>query len=240
MQTVDEIRLERLQLLIKEHETQAALARKIDKSPAQISQWINRSPDSKTGKPRVMDRGTARTIESACGKPVGWMDQPIDAGSQHPPSSNPHGEISVKKSRNLIDLKNNLSFTLLPVVQFQGLDMSQKNDALIGGQEWISTPGQFSERAKITKMPDNSMFPEIYPGEYIAFDPGIPADAGDTVLIKDEHGGFWIRKYRPLPGGRFDAVAANDDHAPLRSSEGGLQVLAVLVGHWRGRRARSH
>lgn len=182
----------------------------------------------------------ARAIEESAGLPRYWMDEPHDAESQHAEASNPHGEIGVKKSRNLIDLKNNLSFTLLPVVQFQGLDMSQKNDALIDGQEWISTPGQFSERAKITKMPDNSMFPEIYPGEYIAFDPGIPADAGDTVLIKDEHGGFWIRKYRPLPGGKFDAVAANDDHAPLRSSDGGLQVLAVLVGHWRGRRARSH
>lgn len=76
MQTIDDIRRERLLQLIAEKGTQAALARVIGKSPAQISQWVNRSPDSKTGKPRVMDSATAREIESACGKVVGWMDQP--------------------------------------------------------------------------------------------------------------------------------------------------------------------
>ena len=239
MQTVDEIRLERLQLLIKEHHTQAALARKIDKSPAQISQWMNRSPNSKSGKPRVMDGTTARTIEHACGKPVGWMDQPLpqdpDTLALHKPKSDRENLHSLTK------LTLHPSFTLLPVVEFQGLDMSQQNDVVALNEcDWLNAPGQFSEFAKITRMPDNSMFPDIYPGEYIAFDPNIPADAGDTVLIKDEHGGFWIRKYRPLPGGRFDAIAVNNDHAPLRSNEGGLKVVAVLVGHWRGRRARSH
>lgn len=79
MDTIDSIHRHRLALLIKEHGTQAALSKVIGKSPAQISQWLNASPDSKTGKPRTMDRTTARAIEKACKKAEGWMDQPIGA-----------------------------------------------------------------------------------------------------------------------------------------------------------------
>lgn len=67
-------------MLVDEFGSQAALAKAIEKSPAQISQWINASKDSKTGKPRSMDRETARRIERALGKPDGWMDQPITDG----------------------------------------------------------------------------------------------------------------------------------------------------------------
>ena len=53
MKTIEETYRERLQMLIEEHGSQTELGKLIDKSPAQISQWINASPDSKTGKPSV-------------------------------------------------------------------------------------------------------------------------------------------------------------------------------------------
>ncbi|MDB5975188.1 MAG: hypothetical protein JWR07_1948 [Nevskia sp.] len=79
--TIDQIYRDNLRLLVKEAKTQDALAELIGKSPAQISQWINASKDSKTGKPRAMSRGVARSVEKAMGKPEGWMDVPHpDAG----------------------------------------------------------------------------------------------------------------------------------------------------------------
>lgn len=75
---IEEIYRERLKMLATECGSQTALAAKLEKSPAQVSQWINASKDSKTGKPRSMDRSTAREIERKCGKPDGWMDQPIE------------------------------------------------------------------------------------------------------------------------------------------------------------------
>lgn len=75
---IDEIYRARLRLLIKEAGSQTKLAATIGKSPAQISQWLNASKDSRTGKPRSMDRNTARIIEAACKKPDGWMDQPLE------------------------------------------------------------------------------------------------------------------------------------------------------------------
>lgn len=79
MQTVEVTRREKLAILIRESGSQSALSEKIDKAPAQISQWLNASINSKTGKPRVMSNAIAREIELKIGKPQGWMDQPITA-----------------------------------------------------------------------------------------------------------------------------------------------------------------
>ncbi|MGV3727755.1 S24 family peptidase [Hydrogenophaga sp.] len=86
---IEEIYRARLKLLAAEAGSQTALASKLDKSPAQVSQWINASKDSKTGKPRSMDRSTAREIEKKCGKPDGWMDQPIEDSGYNPADFTP-------------------------------------------------------------------------------------------------------------------------------------------------------
>ncbi len=79
MNTIDEIRLERLKILINEYGGASKLEKIIDKSLPQISQWIKRTPDSKTGKPRAISTRTAREIEVKCNKPQGWMDAPVVA-----------------------------------------------------------------------------------------------------------------------------------------------------------------
>lgn len=79
MQTVEEIRRQKLAVLIKESGSQAALSEKIGKAPAQISQWLNASINSKTGKPRVMSNAIARELEEKTGKPNGWFDSPDES-----------------------------------------------------------------------------------------------------------------------------------------------------------------
>ena len=119
MQTIDNIRRERLLQLIAEHGTQAALARVISKSPAQISQWVNRSPNSATGKPRVMDSATAREIESACGKAVGWMDQPTQQTGAtvvvaHEPRPAHSEHVAARLTRDLVGFMAGLDPLLIP------------------------------------------------------------------------------------------------------------------------------
>mgnify|MGYP002777404089 CR=1 FL=1 len=77
MSTVEQARLQRLALLIGQYGGQRILADLIGKAPAQISQWVNRAPNSRTGKPRAISSKSAREIEFALGKPEGWMDQPV-------------------------------------------------------------------------------------------------------------------------------------------------------------------
>lgn len=75
MLPVDDIRLANLATLIEKNGGQRPLADRLEKAPAQISQWITRAPNSKTGKPRVMSSETAREIEDRLGLPLGWMDK---------------------------------------------------------------------------------------------------------------------------------------------------------------------
>jgi transcriptional regulator len=75
MKTIEETYREKLKILIHEFGSQAALARQIDKSPAQINQWLHGTTGA-SGKPRSFKAETARLIERKTGKPAGWFDQP--------------------------------------------------------------------------------------------------------------------------------------------------------------------
>ncbi len=120
MQTIEAINRGRLALLIKEAGSQAKLADKTKKSAAQISQWLNASKDSKTGKPRSMDASTRRYLESKCGKPEGWMDQPLPPGENiAPPTAAPAPPVDLPPEYHqlLADLA-----TLLPRDRSKWLD----------------------------------------------------------------------------------------------------------------------
>lgn len=78
VKTIDDIRLSNLLQLIKHVGGQRHLADRIGKAPAQISQWVNRAPNSNTGAPRRMSTETAREMELLLGLPLGWMDAQND------------------------------------------------------------------------------------------------------------------------------------------------------------------
>ncbi|OAK66058.1 hypothetical protein A3K87_09845 [Variovorax paradoxus] len=81
MKTNSEVRLENLELLVKELGTLEEVARRADSTSVYLSQIRNGTIDRKTGKPRQMGNAIARRIEVGCGKDSGWMDapHPIDA-----------------------------------------------------------------------------------------------------------------------------------------------------------------
>lgn len=101
--TIDQIYRDNLRLLIEEVGTQEALSEKTGKSAAQISQWLNASKDSKTGKPRSMSRSMAREIERLCSKPEGWMDRahirPHQGGDEPPPPGERYDALSLEEQR---------------------------------------------------------------------------------------------------------------------------------------------
>lgn len=70
-------------MLEREFGSQALLAEKIGKSPAQLSQWKNASL-SATGRERAMSSDIAREIEDKTGKPRGWMDTSPTYAELHP------------------------------------------------------------------------------------------------------------------------------------------------------------
>lgn len=105
MPPVDVIRRENLKRLASEYTSVANLAKVLGRSSSQVSQWINANKDSKTGKPRTISSASARMIETACGKPQGWMDHLpmppdnrsdmeawVSTGDAFPPMSQPQRE----------------------------------------------------------------------------------------------------------------------------------------------------
>jgi hypothetical protein len=74
MKKIEEIRRDNLRLLRDELGSVKRLVEVTGKSQSQISQWLNASSHSVTGKPRVMSSGACREIEKATGRPDGWMD----------------------------------------------------------------------------------------------------------------------------------------------------------------------
>lgn len=75
MKMIDDVRADNMAALAREFGSTAALAAHMDRSESQVSQWVNRSKNSATGKPRGMRSSTARWIELVCAKPHGWLDQ---------------------------------------------------------------------------------------------------------------------------------------------------------------------
>lgn len=75
-----EIRRENMGQLVKEFGGNKELGEVIEKSEAQVGQWVVGSKDSKTGKRRGMRDDTCRWIEEKTGKPKGWLD--IDHSAQ--------------------------------------------------------------------------------------------------------------------------------------------------------------
>lgn len=88
-----------------------------------------------------------------------------------------------------------------------------------------------------TVMPDASMAPEIPKGATVIFVTGIEAEPGDYVLTADNQGHVYLREYRQLRPGHWQAHALNPAFLPLDSLRDELRVLAVFDGV-RGRKAR--
>lgn len=74
MDTVDSIRLAKLEKAIARMGSIEALAEAAGLSAAYISQVRNELPDSKTGTPKRLGRIAARKIETALEEERGWMD----------------------------------------------------------------------------------------------------------------------------------------------------------------------
>lgn len=238
MQTIDDTRHERLLQLIEEHRTQAALAKVIGKSPAQISQWVNRSPNSKTGKPRVMDSATARDIERACGKPQGWMDSPPDA----PRSPAIEGERPPSVNHVTQDFANTAFNThRAPIVSWglMGEDAVFRENLSAGE---LVAPVDFGEGAVVWRIEDDSMSPDYNPGDFIALDDR-PAtvsgiSAGEAAIFETSTGTKILRYYTPLVDGHFEARPPHGSrYAALSTLQLTLRIKAVVQAHLRVRRS---
>lgn len=175
MKTIEETYRARLQMLIDEYGGQAKLSEAINKSASQISQWLNATPDSRTGKPRSLKSETAREIEIATGKPRAWFDQPLDS--------------VMMLGDGYIVPEGYIKFSVLNVKAKMGagtLDDSTVEvvDFVAVAESWAKAHfGGAISRIHIITGTDDSMSGTIEPDEILFVDTGIDYFDGDGLYV---------------------------------------------------------
>lgn len=110
MKPVEETRLERLRELVAEFGSLAALNRATGKrdTDSTYSQILNGSISSTSGRPKLMGSQMARQIETAVGKPNGWMDTSPEALGAWPFSSVSLSDVALLSEPDRRDLETTI------------------------------------------------------------------------------------------------------------------------------------
>jgi SOS-response transcriptional repressor LexA len=225
MTTIDKIHKDNLRLLAREFGGVAAVAKALGKSSSQYSQWLNGSENSGTGKPRGMRPASARHIEQALGKPVGWMDAPH------------HDQLDATFDRNVSPAT--VGARAIPVISAiqAGLLKDMVAPYEVGdGYAFEYTDEKLSRWAFAFDIEGLSMMNEFRPGDRVIIDPELAPNPGDFVVAKNGGDEATFKKYRPRgideSGNEiFELVPLNDDFATLRSDTMGLWVIGVMTEH---------
>lgn len=224
MATIELIHRQNLRLLADEFGGVAVVAEKIGRSSSQYSQWMNGSENSGTKKPRGMRPSSARMIEQACGKPVGWMDQPHDPAeaapfdenvSPAPMGTRPIPVISSIQAGALREIEN-------PYEPGDGYAVEFTDDSTL------------SRWAFCLDVEGYSMAPRFNPGDRLFVDPERSPSPGNFVVARNGSNQATFKKYRPrgidANGNEiFELVPLNDDFPTLRSDQEKLTVLGVVT-----------
>lgn len=228
MKTIEETYRERLSLLIKEYGSQNELAEAIGKSASQISQWLNGTKESKTGKPRSFKSETAREIEEKLGKPHAWFDQPIESVVQIDNSSAvPDGYIRFA----VMDAPANLG---------QGIESSGDYVEIVNfvavAEAWAkrNLGGSLNKIQVITGIGD-SMKGTIESGEILFVDTAVNYYDGEGIYVIHTPNGRRAKRLQMLQNGSLKIISDNKQYESETISGAELEQLHIfgkLRGSW--------
>ncbi len=233
MQTNDEIRRENLELAIKRLGTAAKLAEAAKTSAAYLSQIRNRTPDSKSGTPKMMGDAMARRIEEALGEPHGWMDKShLSQGNNFPTRDT--GQQGFDQNVSLIRLASR-PIPVISSVQAGALrDMENPYEPGDGYAVEYTEDPKLSRWAFCLDVEGMSMAPRFQPGDRLFVDPDRSPGPGNFVVARNGSNQATFKKYRPRgidANGNdiFELVPLNDDFPTLRSDQETLVVIGVVT-----------
>lgn len=234
MQTNDEIRRENLEIAIKRLGSAAKLAEAANTSAAYLSQIRNRTPDSKTGTPKMMGDAIARRIEAALREPHGWMDRSHlfqrESELQTPALPQSFDENVVPAPLGM------RSVPVISSVQAGALRDMESPYPPGSGYAMEFTDQDLSRWAFALDVEGLSMAPQFQPGDRIIVDPELAPNPGDFVVARNGSEQATFKKYRPRgidARGEmvFELVPLNEDYPTLRSDNEKLVVIGVVTEH---------
>lgn len=233
MKEITEIRRENLAKLRSNYKTLDEFAEACGISSSQLSQWINGSLDSKTGRPRGMRSESCRKIEEMTGIAKNWLDTDHSTGQ---------AKLAKQMAAGLHLVSNIQPVTLtanqIPLVSWvtagQLVDIIDNN--LPGeADEWI-TP-EFtkpSRHAFALRVEGDSMsgagngisFPE---GCLIIVDPERAPKSGDYVVAKDVVTQKATFKKLTTDGASWFLKPINSAYPTKEIDDPGLRVIGVVI-----------
>lgn len=197
---VHEVRRARLKQLLGGMSA-AELSRRSGVAATLITRYLY-EPATKGAK--NLGEQNARKIETAAGKPPGWLDrQHSSAGRQSP---------------EVAQILSQVQNTIRPITMQWELILI--TDEL---------PKEFTLPVR-----DDAMTPRLVRGGLAHCSTAAKHGPRDLVLIADSDGELYIREYAELTPTHWRGVAAQPGYLPLDSREHGLRVLAKVVGGWWG------
>ena len=208
MKTIEETYRERLLMLSKEYGGQTGLSKRIDKSPAQISQWINGSADSKTGKARSMKSDTAREIEITLKLPRGWFDQPVESAHTTPQK----GYIQL----TLLDIKTEAGYG------FDNNDYPKSVKLIEVSEKWAKNKlGHNLESISVITASGDSMQPTFNSGDWLFVDQAINFYEDEGVYVYMSTEGLKVKRLQKLINGELLIISDNPNYTSetLKSHE---------------------
>ena len=213
MKDIDQIRRENLLILEEEAGSPTAMAARVGMGYSQYINLRKGVKDSKTGKPRGMRKETARKIESAYGKPPGWLDIDHSANGD----SNIEEGLSIQSAR------------LIPII-------GEVKGGMDGYLEETSNPSGFlssycsDKDAFAVRVRGDSMYPRFKPGEFVIISPNLEAQPGDDVVVALSDGRKMLKVFGWQRDGEIQLLSINDAHKPITISESQVHQIHVVTG----------
>jgi SOS-response transcriptional repressor LexA len=229
MRTIDDIRHSNLLDLISKYGGQRQLADTIGKAPAQISQWVTRAPNHRTGTPRVIGTASARDIETRCGLPEGWLDQERASdfvvvkslGETAPPSY---------VEEVLVRFYPGLSASAGPGF------INESNQSPLGLKfraESLRRKGIDPATAFVVYARGDSMEPLIYDGDSILLDASKTTVKDGCLYVVEVDEDTLVKRLHRRPGNRLLVQSENQSYPPyeVAMDQPGFRIAGEVL--WR-------
>lgn len=236
MKTNDELRRDNLLLAIKRAGSAAKLADAAGTSPAYLSQIKNRTPDSKTGVPKMMGDDMARRIEAAIKVQPGWLDQDHSDPVKDALAS---GELM---NVDIYSHNDNPNIVQIPKVELRvragitgfAIDSSDDVDLTTYPLErsWVERNNYSVNKLLAMRVKGDSMYPTYKEGDIIVI------NTADTKLVDTKEyvfnfDGDVVLKTLSRDGGNWWLTSANQEPKYHRRSvrSGETFVIGRVVKH---------
>lgn len=231
MKTIDEIHRVNLAVACAEAGGVSKLAEKIGREPSQVSQWLNGSVNSGTGKARGMGLASCRRVEVALGKRTGWMDV------EHPVGGVFAGAKAFDKNATPAAMGKR-AIPVISAIQAGAMKEITAPYELGDGYATVYIDDGYSRWAFALEIEGDSMLPEFRAGDLVIIEPDWEPRPGECVAAKNGKEEATFKKYRQRGVDKdgnviFELVPLNEDYQTLRSDETPLVIIGVMAEHRR-------